>query len=246
MTSKDFKPPSEAKKAEVDTFLKKAEVDAFLRKAGEVPVRPEADGGGRLVFALDATASREPTWDRACQLQGEMFQATASLGGLAVQLCYYRGFGEFKASKWLTNWADLVRSMTSVFCLGGQTQIAKVLRHAIAETKRRRINALVFVGDCMEEDVDHLCGLAGELGLLGVPAFMFHEGGEPVAARVFRHIARLTKGAYCTFDSSSAKQLRDLLSAAAVYAAGGHAALESYSQGSGSEVKLLASQLKSS
>ena len=236
MASNDSKLPAKAEQAAVQ---------AFLKKAALTPVQREKEPKGRLLFALDATASREPTWDRACQLQGEMFQATASLGSLAVQLCYYRGFGECRTTKWFTDPAELVRQMTSVFCLGGQTQIAKVLRHAITETKRKKINALVFVGDCMEENIDALCALAGRLGLVGVPAFMFHEGGDPAAARAFRHIARLTKGAYCPFDSKSAKQLRDLLGAVAIYAVGGNAALEHHSKHSGSDVKLIASQLKS-
>lgn len=210
------------------------EIDQFLRKLAMTPApRPAAGRRGRLMFALDATASREPTWDRACHIQGQMFKETAALGGLDIQLVYYRGFGEFKAEPWLSNSAELLRRMTRVFCLGGQTQIAKVLRHAIAETKKEKISALVFVGDCMEEDVDKLCHLAGQLGVLGVPVFLFHEGGEPVAARAFKQIARLTNGAYCSFDSRSAQQLRELLSAVAVYAAGGRAALEDYSRRTG-------------
>ncbi len=193
---------------------------------------------------MDATASREPSWDRACQIQGQMFEETASLGGLDVQMAYYRGFGEFQASQWVSNSAELVRQMTAVFCLGGETQIRKVLRHAINETKKKRVNALVFVGDCCEEDVDKLCALAGELGLLNVPVFIFHEGGEPTAARTFHQIVKLTKGAYCAFDGSSAKQLRDLLSAVAVYAAGGRKALESFGRRTGGSVGLLTKQIR--
>ncbi|MFQ5985522.1 MAG: VWA domain-containing protein [Alphaproteobacteria bacterium] len=234
MTKDDRKLPSRATTGEIDAFLKKvAAVQA-----------PRPEGRGRLLFAMDATASREPTWDRACHIQGEMFEATAALGGLEVQLVYYRGFGEFRRTKWLMSSADLVGSMTGVFCLGGQTQIAKVLRHAIAETKRKKVNALVFVGDCMEEDIDHLCSLAGELGLLGVPAFIFHEGDEPLAARAFRHIARLTNGACCRFDASSAQQLKELLGAVAVFAAGGRRALENYSKRTGGQVLQIAHQVK--
>ena len=80
----------------------------------------------------------------------------------------------------------------------------------------------------MEENVDRLCQLAGQLAMLGVPLFIFHEGGEPVAAKAFRQLARITHGAYCAFDSNSARQLRDLLSAVAVYAAGGTQALEDF------------------
>jgi len=221
-----------------------ADVDAFLRRVAAVPPPRPAGGRGRLIFAMDATASREPTWDRACQLQGEMFEATAELGGLDVQLVYFRGFGECRHSKWVADSRALVGLMTAVSCRGGFTQIGKVLRHAIKETKRERVGALVFVGDCMEEDVDALCHLAGELGLLGVPAFIFHEGGEPVAAGAFRQIARLTKGAYCSFDAASAAQLRDLLGAVAVYAAGGRKALEDYGQRAGATVLQIARQVR--
>ncbi len=221
-----------------------AQVEAFLNRVAAVPAPAAGGGRGRLIFAMDATASREPSWDHACQIQGEMFAATADLGGLEIQLVYYRGFGEFRHTKWVTDSRSLVRQMTGVFCLGGHTQIRKVLRHAIDETKRKAVNAVVFVGDCMEEDVDLLCHLAGELGLLGVPVFIFHEGNEPVAARCFRQIARLTKGAYLSFDAASARQLRDLLGAVAVYAAGGRRALEDLGKRACGAVLQIAGQVK--
>src|SRR5580658_5131063 len=124
-----------------------ADVDAFLADLNRAPaVRPEG-GRGRLIFALDATASREPTWDRACRIQGEMFEATAGLGGLDVKLMFYRSFAECKASRWFDSAADLHRAMRGVHCIGGETQIERVLAHAIAESKQRRVHALVFVGD---------------------------------------------------------------------------------------------------
>jgi hypothetical protein len=220
-----------------------SEVDAFLRKVAATPAVKSSTRLGRLMFAMDATASREPTWDHACHIQAQMFEETESLGGLEIQLCHYRGFNEFKASDWLTNAADLRQRMAAVRCLGGHTQIRKVLRHALHETRSRRPDALVFVGDCMEENIDALCQLAGELGIHKVPAFMFHEGSDPVAERAFRQIARLTGGAYCPFDAGSAQQLRDLLSAVAVYAAGGRHALERYSDTHGGKAKLLTKQL---
>lgn len=222
------------------------EVDAFLRKVSLTPVTKPAKRRGRLIFAMDATASREPSWDRACHIQSQMFTETAALGGLDIQMVYYRGFRECRSSPWLSASEDLLRFMSKVFCVGGQTQIAKVLRHAIVETKRNKVDALVFVGDCMEEDPDKVSHVAGELGLLGVPCFVFHEGRELSAMRTFKHIASLTNGAYCSFDASSAKTLRDLLSAVAVYAAGGREALENYSKRAGGKVLLLAQQVKQS
>ena len=220
------------------------DVAAFLEKVARTTAVRSPDGRGRLIFAMDATASRGPTWDRACHIQGQMFQETETLGGLEVQLLFYRGFGECKSSPWVNSSTDLVRRMTAVRCLGGQTQIGKVLRHAAKETKKKKVNALVFVGDCMEEDVDRVCHLAGELGVLGVPMFIFHEGDDPIARKAFEQMARLTGGACCRFDTASAHQLRELLSAVAVYAAGGRRALDDYGKRAGGAVLHITSQMK--
>lgn len=233
----------EKRDGKVPAAAKTAEVDAFLRKVAAMPAARPSAGRGRLIFAMDATASREPTWDRACQLQGEMFEATAALGGIEVQLVFYGGFNICKASRWLSTAPDLHRAMRAVSCVGGQTQIARVLQHAIKAARAGRINALVFVGDAMEESLDELLGLAGELALLNVPAFVFHEGGDAVAGRAFKEIARITRGAYCPFDAASADQLRALLGAVATFAAGGRAALADYGKRAGGAALLLTRQL---
>jgi hypothetical protein len=190
-----------------------------------IPPRAGA-GRGRLVFAMDATMSRQPTWDMALGLQSAMFDVVRQIGGLDVQLVYFRGAGECRASRWVSDPRALATLMTSVDCRGGTTQIGKVLGHVRKASSDQRVNALVYVGDCMEEDIDDVCSRAGELALLGVPVFAFQEGHNAQAALAFREIARLTRGAYCRFDHGSAEQLRALLRAVAVYAAGGRQALE--------------------
>ncbi|ACL55397.1 hypothetical protein [Methylobacterium nodulans] len=196
-----------------------AAVAAFLGEARRLaPATPAAP---RLIFALDATMSRQPTWDLACRLQAEMFAATADLGGLAVQLVYFRGFSECRASRFVADPRALTGLMTGIHCRGGLTQIGRVLRHARAEAGKGPVKALVLVGDAVEEDLDGLCAVAGELRLLGVPAFCFQEGGEPQAATGFAEIARLSGGAHARFDRDAPATLAGLLRAAAVYAARG-------------------------
>ena len=229
-----------------------ADINSFLTKVRATPAAKTLGKKGRLIFAMDATASREPSWDHASHLQAQMFSETANLGGLEIQLCYYRGFAEFHASPWLSNTDQLLRQMTTVHCAAGHTQINKILKHCIneakasaksgSESRAAKINALVFIGDCIEEDIDKLGHTAGELGLLGIPAFMFQEGHDPIAAKAFQQIARLSGGAYCPFDAGSAKQLRDLLSAVAVYAAGGHKALEDFHASHGGVILKLSKQ----
>ena len=202
----------------------KAEVNAFLDRLKSAP-SPQSGARGRLIFALDATMSRQPTWDMACQLQGEMFKAADEVSGLLIQLVYFRGFGECRAGKWVADGQALARVMTGITCQGGQTQIRKVLTHALKESRREKVNALVYVGDAMEENVDELCARAGELGLLGTPVFLFQEGQDPRASEAFAEIARLTKGAHLRLNPGAADELRRLLNAVATYAAGGRKAL---------------------
>ena len=233
--------PSPTREAERSS---RSEVEAFLGKARTLA--PPVEGGrrGRLLFALDATMSRQPTWDTACKLQAEMFREAGSVGGLDVQLLYFRGFNECRASAWISEPERLAASMSRIDCRGGHTQIRKVLSHARAETARTKVSALVYIGDAMEEAIDDLTASAGELGLLGVPALMFQEGHDGVAERAFREIARLTRGAYCRFDAGAAETLRELLRAAAIYAAGGVRALEDASRERRAGAQLLLRQLR--
>ncbi|MDQ0317132.1 hypothetical protein J2S73_003609 [Amorphus orientalis] len=214
--SRDHGPPTERSS--------RADIEAFVARAQSTAPAPEGPRG-RLMFALDATMSRQPTWDRACRIQAEMFEEAGEIGGLDIQLVYFRGFDECRASKWISNAERLRDVMTGIECRGGLTQIRKVLRRAIDETRRERVQAVVYVGDCMEEDVDALCARAGELGLLKVPVFIFQEGNNGPASAAFSEIARLTGGAHLSFSASAPDELRRLLRAVAVYAAGGRKAL---------------------
>lgn len=219
-------------------------IDAFLSSAKRLA--PTATGkGGHLVFALDATMSRQPTWDLATGLQAQMFRTAAEVGGLSVQLVYFRGLAECRASPWVADASALTRLMTKIDCRGGHTQIGKVLSHVRREAASRPIRVLVFVGDAMEESIDDLAVRAGELGLLGIKAFMFQEGRDPAAASAFKEIARLTGGAYASFDAGAPDRLASLLKAAAAYAGGGLAALENLAKQETGEARLLLTQMGS-
>ena len=218
------------------------DVQSFLSK---VATLPQTGGDARLIFALDATASRQGTWDVASNLQTEMFLGARSLGGLNVQLCYFRGFREFFSSKWQSNTEDLLSIMSTIRCQEGITQLERLLGHVVSENLQKKIKCVVYIGDAMEENIDILAELAGQLGLLNIPLFMFQERDDPVVRRAYRELARLSGGAYSQFDSASVDQLKDLLKAVAIYAAGGLRALQDFSKKSHKAVKLLEQQLRS-
>lgn len=219
------------------------DIAAFVAKARAMsPHAPQARG--RLIFALDATMSRQPTWDMACALQADMFREAAAIGSLDIRLVYYRGLNECRASPWVSDTTRLARLMSGIACRGGNTQIGRVLSDARNEAVASGVRAMVFVGDAMEEPIDNVCARAGELGLLKVPAFMFQEGHDDTAEQAFREIARLTGGAWCRFDPGAAAQLRELLRAAAAYAAGGREALLRLSRKDGGGAAGLLGQMR--
>jgi hypothetical protein len=220
------------------TVSTSADIAAFVAKARAVsPLAPGARA--RLVFALDATMSRQPTWDMACDLQADMFSEAAAIGNLDIRLVYYRGASECRASNWISDAAKLAALMRRIDCQGGHTQIGRMLGDVRSQAVAAGVRAVVFVGDAMEENADELCSKAGELGLLKVPVFLFQEGNDPVAEQTFREIARLTGGAWCRFDPGAAAQLRELLRAAAAYAAGGREALLRLSRTASGAARLL-------
>jgi hypothetical protein len=203
----------------------KSELDSFLEEVKQLAGGGSGSGRGRIIFALDATASRQPTWDTACKLQADMFREVAAAGGLDVQLVYYRGDDQCAASRWTGDTKHLTKIMTGLVCRAGYTQLRKVLVHAQKEAKLLKVGALIFIGDALEEDEDGLIPEARELGRLGTPAFMFQEGDDREVEKVFREIARITRGAYCRFDPGAARQLGELLKAVAVFVTGGMEAL---------------------
>lgn len=229
--------PQEAHGAVPETFASdlRPEVRRFLDELRDHPVatapvsgrepihrrRKTREERARLIFSLDATMSRQPTWDQASRIQAEMFLEAAKYGGLAIKLVYFRGFRECRATPFLSNPLDLAERMGRIDCRAGSTQIGRVLRHAAKVAREHRIEALVHVGDCCEEDIDTLAGHAGELALIGVPCFFFHEGDDPHAGRAFRELARITGGAALAFDAESPEELAVLLKGLAAWASGG-------------------------
>ncbi len=202
------------------------DVARFLHAVKTTPSARPTAGRGRLAFALDATGSRQPTWSLACDIQADMFSAAAAYGGLDMQIVYYRGIDECRASPFVSDAMTLKRLMSKIHCVGGLTQIHRVLGHLQKEAERSGLKAAVFVGDALEEDPDALHAAAGQLALRGVRLFMFQEGMDWQVEETFRALAKITGGAYCRFDTHAAAQLRALLSAVAAYAAGGRPALE--------------------
>ena len=196
-----------------------SEVNQFLQQVKNHPLQPAS--ANRLIFALDATASREFTWDLASSLHAELFNAAKS-ADLAVQLVHFGGYNQFHASSWHSKPEQLLTAMQQVRCLGGMTQIRRVLNHVLQEAvSDQTVKAAVYIGDMCEEPMAEIVNTAGQLGIRQVPLFVFQEGSDRYATEVFRSIAERSGGAHMPFQAGSAAQLADLLKAAVVYATEG-------------------------
>jgi hypothetical protein len=180
-------------------------------------------GYSKLVFSVDCTASRAATWTAAQKLQSKMLRDHA--GDLMLKLVFFRG-DELRESAWTSDANRLATSMSKLECITGITQIARILRLAIREHETAGpIQALIFIGDACEEFEDELAGLASELGRHRLPAFVFQEGGDPVAERVLKLIAERSGGKYFRFNSKDVAGLAKQLGAVATFAVTGDASV---------------------
>ena len=160
---------------------------------------PPALPRGRLIFAIDATASREATWTLARERQADMFRKTAPIGRLEVKLVAYGG-DWCRKSPWKSSGDEIARIMNTITCDGGFTQIERVLDYVLREHATAPVQAVTFIGDACEEELDVLAGKAHKLGATGVPLYMFQEGRDPAVRNIFRLLALKSGGEYFEFD----------------------------------------------
>jgi hypothetical protein len=215
-------------------------VAALLDKA-EASHRATAKAG-RLVFVVDATGSRQPSWDIASKIQADMFTEAAKVGVLDIMLIYFHGVpdhdGACMASRWTRSASELASFMAKVQCRFGPTQIKKVLERVGREHQQQPVSACIYIGDVVEDPAQALYDLAGSIG---VRLFIFQEGEDVFSADVFRRMARLSGGAHRHFNINAVSELADLLRAVAAFSVGGLEALSDLK--SDAAIKLLG-QLK--
>jgi hypothetical protein len=200
---------------------------SHTKRVADFLSKVQASHRGRLIFIVDATGSRQPTWDASARLQAQMFEEAGKLGTLDVQLVYFSGLeeymGECKPSGWTSDGREMARLMARVTCHTGHTQIGRALEHARKEHQAQPINAIVYIGDMCEEPAQTLYDAMAALS--GVPCFIFQEGDDQLAAQIFKEMVRLSKGAYSQFRPGAERELAELLRAVAAFATGGLTAL---------------------
>lgn len=201
-------------------------VAKFLTKAQAI--KRIAKAQTHIVFSLDATASRAPTWQRAQSLHEALFDVASETSGLSLQLCYFKGIASFYASPWVVTAEGLRRELSEVSCEGGITQLRRLLEHCLAQQPdSTSLKAIIFIGDAVEEDPNTLNDLAVRCRLANRPLYIFQEGSDPRAKAIFASMAMLSGGAHIALGENSADQLRQFLQSVIRLATGGRKALES-------------------
>ena len=185
-----------------------------------------------LLFAMDATASREPAWAVAQQITSKMFEQIPAQ--LKVALAYHSGGRLRKITPYTDNARQFADTVHQVHCEAGLTALNAILAKA-AQT--RGLKALVYIGDCFEEDEQTAYDLARQLKLTGTKCFFFHDTssagsvwGIADARTVFENIVAITGGAVLDFNDQAVQESGDLLQAVAVFASAGKKALEHHKQ----------------
>ena len=219
------------RKDEESLAIERRLMNQALAQLGHAEKQPNEDGSsGRIIVGLDLTSSREASLHQARIATAAMFGTIKAIGSLAVKLIYYRGNWECKAGDWHTDPAIVSQHMLGLSCVGGNTQIAKMLRFVLAE--KQRISGVVFVGDHCEDRPKELRKLAQALGERFIPLFMFHEcaGDDPRWMRakpIFEDMASASGGAYVQFSpDNSGAVLKELLSSVAAFSDAGAEGVE--------------------
>jgi hypothetical protein len=189
------------------------------RTQSEPPGEMNTPSRPRLVFAVDATASREPAWAAARQVTDALFKALP--GELDVALAVHGGSHVHTFTAFTTNANTLRDHAAGVSCRAGLTRLLPILSTSL---KQRAVRVVIYIGDVFEESVLHGRRLADSMGAQGTKLIVLHDTADPAARRdaeVFWDLAKRTGGCVLPFDATAPSRLRDLLSAVAVYAVGG-------------------------
>jgi len=183
----------------------------------EPPVDPTT--GPRLIFAVDATASREPAWTAARQVTDTLVRALP--GELKVALAVHGGGRVHTFTQFTSDAATLRDRAAGVTCQAGLTRLLPILATSL---KHQGIRVVIYIGDVFEENITQGRKLADAMGARGTKLIVLHDTAAATArqdAELFWDLTKRTGGCVVPFDANAPRKLRELLSAVAVYAVGG-------------------------
>jgi len=175
----------------------------------------------RLVFAVDATASREATWRSAQQITNKMFGVIPD--ALDVALAVHGGGDVHTFTAFSADVGEFGKRAAAVTCRSGTTRLGDIMTRTL---EAGGVRVMSYIGDAFEEDVDEVLDLAARFRLRGIQAVMLADGADGDTLAVFEQIAERTGGAVLDFRSGDLDLMGELLAGVASLAIGGRRLLE--------------------
>jgi hypothetical protein len=182
----------------------------------------ESTKPSRIGFLVDATGSRNKTWERAQGIQSKMFRAAYGIKAIKLRLVHFGG-GSLTTRNWDDDTKSVAANMAAVRCQAGLTQILEGLQSFIDETPEDRATAIILIGDYFEECSTQAKITAVRLKDMGIKVYSFIEGNDHTAQTVFRNLAEISGGKFARFGDDL--PLADLCQGVALLASGGKKAL---------------------
>ncbi len=178
----DAPPPAPARTDSLLTRLKTLATTAVTAAAAtlptlshaEPPVEAGASGGPRLIFAVDATASREPAWTAARRVTDALVKALP--GELDVALAVHGGSRVHTFTAFTKDAATLRDRAAGVACEAGLTRLLPILS---ASLKHQAVRVVVYIGDVFEESLNQGRRLADAMGAQGTKLIGTARYGGP-------------------------------------------------------------------
>jgi len=170
----------------------------------------------RLVFGVDATASREPTWASAKSITDRMFEAIP--GALDVALAVHGAGQVHTFTEFSADVDQFRRQASAVRCQAGNTQLCELMQRTL---DAGGVRVMSYVGDAFEESRAEAYALADRFRLRGIKAVLLADAADEATLEVFREIADRTGGAVLDFRATELGLMGDLLAAVATLAIGG-------------------------
>lgn len=172
--------------------------NALLRTAPPTK-KPDTNIG----FIIDATASRQDTWDTAQKTQAAMLSELANgfADRVTIELVTFGG-DVLNAPTQAVSHIDAAKRLAEVECKAGSTQFIDALQPFV-ERKDNRTKSIIIVGDFFEENIETVYDVARKLAQKKIKIFTFQEGhyDNDDTETFFRELARITGGAYAKFGS---------------------------------------------
>lgn len=196
---------------------------------GARPAKPQVDTAPaapaarrpRLVFAVDATASREAAWASAKKITDRMFGVIPN--ALDVALAVHGGDDLHTFTTFSADVDAFRKQAAAVDCESGVTRLCDIMARTL---DAGGVRVMSYIGDAFEEDADEALKLADRFRLRGIQAVMLSDGAEGKPLEVFRQIAERTGGAVLDFRAGDAALMGELLAGVATLAIGGRRLLE--------------------